>query len=160
MKHMKFFNSEKNQFSEKDFQTSRKKSSKSSNILIFPIFVTNYNWLHQSISWSAIEILIKINLKKAWKLISHFLVLLGKFHELHDDLKIIWKMLTPGNLKNMIFTFEIRSPKTVENIPTSKIKRIFFGFFWKLEKNMLILQKIFVSIKSITFFTKVLQAKK
>ena len=34
-------------------------------------------------------------------------------------------MLTPGNLKNMIFTFEIRSPKTVENIPKIIIKRIF-----------------------------------
>ena len=74
----------------------RKKSYQSSNILIFAIFVAYYNRWHKSINWSAIEILIKINLKKPWPIFWKVFFLRGvvEFHELYDDLpmvKIIWK---------------------------------------------------------------------
>ena len=67
MKPMKFIKSWKDQFSKKHFKTS-KTNPQSSNILILAIFVAYYNRWHQSINWTTIEILIKINLKKALKL--------------------------------------------------------------------------------------------
>jgi len=86
----------------KHFQTS-KKWSQSSNILIFAVFVTYYDRCNQSINWSSIVILSKINLEKVLKL--NFLdrcfkkvvfLRFTEFHGLHDDLKIIWKKLTAG----------------------------------------------------------------
>jgi len=60
MKPMKFFKSENHHFTNT--------SPQSWNILILAIFFAYYNRWHQSINWSAIEILIKIYREKAVKL--------------------------------------------------------------------------------------------
>ena len=87
---MKFFN-EKEHFSKKKYFKTRK-NAQSSNILIFAAFVTE-----QSINWSSIEILIKIEnpLKLNsldiffWKSVFFWV---NEFHELHDDLKVYKKV--------------------------------------------------------------------
>ena len=64
MKPMKFFNFEKGHFSEKTFSNIEKNPS---NLKYINFRDLCHRW-HQSINWTPIEILIKINLEKALKL--------------------------------------------------------------------------------------------
>ena len=68
---MKFLNSEKVHFAEKkDIQKSKNAHKVQKSNIIYANFqgLTNYNRCRQSINGSSIEILIKINLEKAFKL--------------------------------------------------------------------------------------------
>ena len=84
MKPMKFFKSEKKHVSEKTFSNIEKKPSKF-KYFNFRDFLAYYNRWYQSINWTAIEILIKINLEKALKLHSlHIFVKKWSFWDLKN----------------------------------------------------------------------------